>query len=108
MPSVMHVAEHQSWTETSYRVRVRGTSRQTFLWGSAGITQDQSFDKPPVLHLRNDPHGEPISLGTQATSGNTDLGVLEAGECISLSLQSLSGVFATCANESNVSCAIKV
>jgi hypothetical protein len=79
-----------------------------YLWGSAGITQNIGFDKPLLLHIRNDVFGEAISFGTQIASGaQTNLGTLQPGECVSIPLQSLSGVFATCAAETNVACLIK-
>jgi hypothetical protein len=92
-------------TQPSYAVRVRGTM---FLWGSAGVTQDVTFDKPLLLHLRNDLFGEAITVGTQVASGTqTTIGTIQPGECVSIPVQSISGVFATCALESTVMCLIK-
>ncbi len=97
---------YERWTRPSYEIRVRGTS-PTFLWGSGGITENISFDKPLILHIRNDPFGEPIAIGTQVASGTqTALGSLQPGEFISLPVQSISGVFATCALESVAACII--
>jgi hypothetical protein len=93
------------WSQPSYQVRVRGTM---FLWGSAGVTIDLVFDKPLLLHLRNDAFGEVIAFGTQVASGTqTTIGTLQPGECICVPLQNISGVFATCALESTVACLIK-
>ena len=79
-----------------------------FLWGSAGITTNISFAKPLLLHLRNDRFGEPITIGTRVAAGTqTGLGTLQPGECISIPLQGVSGVFATCALESTVACVVK-
>jgi len=79
-----------------------------YLWGSAGITQNITFDKPLVLHVRNDVFGEAIGLGTQVASGaQTTIGTLQPGECVSVPLQNISGVFATCTTESTVACLIK-
>jgi hypothetical protein len=100
---LMSVYDH--WTQPSYEIRVRGTA---YLWGSAGLTKNLSFDKPLVLHIRNDVFGVQIALGTEIASGTkTDLGTLEPGECVSIPVQDLSGVYATCALESNVACLIK-
>jgi hypothetical protein len=96
---------YDQWTQPSYEVRVRGT---VYLWGSAGITQDIKFSKALVLHIRNDAFGEEITLGTQLASGvQTTLGVLQPGECISIPVQNISGVFAICELESSVACLIK-
>jgi hypothetical protein len=93
------------WTQPSYEVRVRGTM---FLWGSAGITQNISFDKPLNLHIRNSEFGETITFGTQVASGTqTGYGTLDPGQCVTIPLQGISGVFATCAYESAVACIIK-
>jgi hypothetical protein len=89
----------------SYEIRVRGT---LFLWGSAGVIANMTFDKPPLLHIRNNVFGEVISIGTRVAAGTeTILGTLAPGECISISVQGISGVFATCALETTVGCAIK-
>jgi hypothetical protein len=89
----------------SYGVRVRGT---VYLWGSAGITQSPTFDKPLVMHVRNNAFGEVITLGTQVPSGTMlKYGTLQPGECLSIPIQNISGVFATCALETNVDCVIQ-
>jgi hypothetical protein len=80
---------------------------ETFLWGSAGITKDIVFDKPLVLHIHNDLFGEVISLGTQKAGIQEPLGTLKPGECVSIPLNSISGVFASCEKESAVCCLIK-
>jgi hypothetical protein len=88
-----------------YEVRVRGTA---YLWGSAGLTRDVSFARPLVLHARNALFGEPIGIGTQTVSGTqTDYGTLQPGECISIELQGVSGVYVTCTRESVVGCMIR-
>jgi hypothetical protein len=79
-----------------------------FLWGSAGLTENMSFDKPLILHVRNDVFGESVKLGTRVASGTqTSLGTLEPGECVSIPLQNISGVYAICTLETNVACLIK-
>jgi hypothetical protein len=106
---------YDQWTRPSYEVRVRSTTPPAppmFLWGSAGITTDIIFDKPPILHIRNDLFGEPIKFGTQTSSGTqTTIGTLQPGECASIPLKSVSGqgicgVFASCELESVVACVI--
>jgi hypothetical protein len=100
---LMSVYDH--WTQPSYERRVRGT---VFLWGSAGITKNLSFGRPLVLHLRNDVFGAPIEVGTAVGSGaHTPLGTLEPGECLSVPVQDISGVYASCDLESTVACLIK-
>src|SRR5207253_1201676 len=94
------------WSQPLYSIRVRNTS--IFLWGSAGLTDNVTFDKPLLLHIRNDTFGEPITLGTQIAAGPQKMiGTLQPGECVSIPMQTISGVFATCLLESNVECLIK-
>jgi len=100
---------YDTWTQPSYEVRVRGTTPPTYLWGSAGIRhQNISFDKPLLLHIRNDVFGEVVTFGYQVASGTqTTIGTLQPGECVSIPVQDKSGVFATCVFESIVACLIK-
>jgi hypothetical protein len=101
-------AVYDNWTRPSYERRVRGTAQDpTYLWGSAGITQDFSSDKLLVVHIRNNTFGQQVTLGTQVASGTqTPYGSLQPAECISIPLQGLSGIFATCETESVVACLI--
>lgn len=69
--------------------------------------ENQTFEKPLVLHIRNDPLGESITLSTQASGTATAIGTLNKGECVSIPVQAMSGVFATCTLESVVGCLIK-
>lgn len=98
-----------NWNQPSYEVRVRGTTPPKYLWGSAGVKpKDLTFDKPLILHIRNNAFGETITFGTQVAAGTqTVIGTLQPGECVSISLQNISGVFATCLLESTVACLIK-
>jgi hypothetical protein len=97
---------YDHWTQPSYEVRVRGTTM--YLWGSAGITKNITFDKPLLLHIRNDVLGDNVTLGTQVAAGpQTTIGTLEPGQCVSIPVQGISGVFATCPSESVVACLIK-
>jgi hypothetical protein len=96
--------DYGQWTQPSYEVKVRATK---YLWGSSGIMRDLTFSKPLILHVNNDTFGEVITIGTQVSSGaKSTVGTLEAGECVSISVQDISGVFATCAQESTVRCLI--
>jgi hypothetical protein len=98
-------ADYDHWSHPSFEIRVRGTM---YLWGSAGVTKNIKFDKPILLHIRNDLFGEVVTFGTQVAAGTkTTIGTLRPGECVSIPLQEISGVFATCALESKVCCLIK-
>jgi hypothetical protein len=99
------MSNYDQWTQPSYEIRVRGT---VYLWGSAGIKKNLTFDKPLVLHIRNDVFGVQIAIGTEVETGTqTPYGTLEPGECVSIPVQDISGVYATCDLESNVACLIK-
>jgi hypothetical protein len=105
MRTLSSTAPHDTWNHAGYAVRVRGT---TYLWGSSGITTDITFNKPLVLHIHNDDFGEEVTFGTQVASGTqTTIGTLEPGQCVSIPVQGICGVFATCALESKVDCLIK-
>ncbi len=98
----------EDWNQLSYTMRVRASLGTVYLWGSAGITQNITFASPLLLHIRNDLIGETITIGT-ATGGVAQpaIGTLQAGECMSLPLQNVTGVWATCALDSLVSCRIR-
>jgi hypothetical protein len=99
------LAAFDSPTHASYGVRVRGT---IYLWGSAGITVNTTFDKPLLLHVRNNVFGEVVTIGTQVANGTqTTLGTLQPGEATSIPIQNISGVFASCTLESNIDCLIQ-
>jgi hypothetical protein len=109
-------ADYVDWSRPSYNVRVRTTS--IFLWGSGGVTSNLTFDKPLLLHIHNDVFGEPVTFGTRtAPSTLKTLGTLQPGECVSVPVQGMAGVFAICdpppgpgpwpGLESTVSCLIK-
>lgn len=78
-----------------------------YLWGSAGITVNMTFDKPLLLHIRNNVFGLPIELHTQTTSGTTTLGTLKPGEALTIAIQNMSGVYANCTGESLVDCLLQ-
>lgn len=83
------------WNAPTYSVKVRGSK---FLWGSAGIVKNLTFEKPFILHIANDLAGEPVAIGTLGSGGNkTEFGKIEPGECISIPVNDISGVYAECA-----------
>jgi hypothetical protein len=88
-----------------YEVRVRNP--KMYLWGSASITVDTTFDKPLLLHIRNNVFGQEIGLHTETTAGSKSLGSLQAGEAYTIAIQGLSGVYATCSGESLVDCLLQ-
>lgn len=90
-------------THASYQVRVRGTM---YLWGSSQITANTTFASPLLLHIRNNVFGQQISLFTVSSGRETSLGSLNAGECYTIAIQQMSGVYAVCATESSVDCLI--
>lgn len=95
----------EDWTKPAFEVRVRGT---VFLWGSAGISKAPVFLAPLLLHLRNDVFGEPITIGSRVESGTTStIGVLAPGQCLTLPIQRIAGIYATCTSETTVVCVIK-
>jgi hypothetical protein len=106
MPSSPPVTIFNNWTQPSYEVRVR--SDQLYLWGSASLLQNPSFARPPVIHIRNDVFGDSVTVGKlQAGGAQTDIGTLKPGECVSIELSDVSGIYASCLTETTVACLIK-
>jgi len=94
---------HNAWFE--FRRIVRGT---VYLWGSSGLTEDLNFGRSPILQIHNDLFGEQIAVSTQKANGTTDsVGTLQPGECLSIAVDKLSGIFATCTLESPVLCRLR-
>lgn len=92
------------WNSLTYTVKVRGLK---YVWGSAGLTKDAKFEKAFILHIANNLAGEPIKIGMQIASGTkTELGILQPGERISVSVNDISGIYADCSSESLVHCCI--
>lgn len=92
-----------AWHE--FRRKVNAT---VYLWGSAGLSEDMTFARPPILHIHNDLFGEEITINTRKANGTVDsLGTLEAGECISIAIDKICGVSASCAKESTVMCRLR-
>lgn len=93
------------WARSAYKIRVR-TGKQYYLWGSANV-KDITFSAPLILHIRNDTFGDVITFGTQKAAGTqVTIGTLDLGECVSIPIDKICGVFATCPTESIVSCHI--
>jgi len=109
MPVSSPELSYDRWNEPCWQVRVRGSrDLPVYLWGSAGIKENLRFSTPLVLHVHNDVFGEEITIGTRVANGvMTTLGTLQAGEAVSIPVQAISGVFATCELESTVWCLIK-
>jgi hypothetical protein len=100
-------------THASYEVRVRGTATPTFLWGSSLVTASKltvtnpAFDKPLLLHIRNNLFGAVVTLSMQGSSGTQAIGQLNPGETITIPIPNMSsGVFATCTLQTTIDCLI--
>jgi hypothetical protein len=87
----------------NYSVKVR---TKAYLWGSSGVTAD--FDVPLLLIVHNDAFGDPVAISSEVSSGNTALATLQPGECWTLDLSGLRGVYATCDTDSTVNCMVIV
>lgn len=96
--------EPNCWSAPAYTVKVRGLR---YLWGSDGLTKNLHFDKAFNLHIANDLAGEPVTIGTRVAPGNnTDLGLIQPGECVSIPVNDIVGVYAECGLDSIVHCLI--
>jgi hypothetical protein len=82
------------WDHLSYRVRIRATGGAVYLWGSAGIAQAIAFPTAPLFHVRNDELGEPVTIGTAIGANTTLIGTLQPGECVSIPVQNITGIYA--------------
>jgi hypothetical protein len=115
-------ATYDRWSHPSYEVRVRGPGVGAgpwpwpginFLWGSDNIPTPISFGKPLLLHIRNDPFGEEVTfgtlVGTLASGTQTQIGILQPGDCITIEVQGISAVYAKCdaGLESVIACIIR-
>ena len=77
-----------------FRVKV-SSKDQTYLWGSDGLDKDSATGVPLFLSLRNDEHGEEITLKYRQLSGTLGTyGQLKPGESFSVSLAQVLGVVA--------------
>lgn len=85
----------------NYSVKVR---TKAYLWGSSGVTVD--FDVPLLLIVHNDAWGDPVAISSEDSSGDTALATLQPGECWTLGLSGLRGVYATCNTDSTVNCVV--
>jgi hypothetical protein len=84
-----------------YAVKVRG---KTYVWGSSGLTA--SLALPLLLVINNDLLGDPVQLGSEMGAAHTNYGTLQPGECWTVPLQGLRGVFADCDTDSTLACCI--
>src|SRR5580700_1686761 len=90
-------------SSASWRTRasLRRAAPQPVGHGPPGVVAGDALHHDGVF-------GEAITIGTKVASGTqTNLGTLQPGETVSVPVQGLSGVFATCALESTVSCLIR-
>lgn len=87
----------------SYSVKVR---TKAYLWGSSGVTAGISV--PLLLVVHNDVWGDPIAVSSEGTAGAAALATLLPGECWTLDLSGLRGVYATCDTDSTVNCTVLV
>lgn len=89
-----------------YRVKVR---RRTFLWGGAEVIKKIDTDHL-FIHFRVDETGEQIRFGVLKEAGASpdELGSLRPGECYTLKLDGIIGVFASLDDpqDTYVDCAI--
>jgi hypothetical protein len=86
----------------SYEVKIRD---RVWLWGSAGIKVN--LDWPALLTIRNNLFGEAVQIGTQKAGVDAQkIGSLQPGECYTIPLDGLSGVFASCPTDTSVACTI--
>jgi hypothetical protein len=88
----------------NYISRIRGT---TYVWGSSGITK--ALEWPLLLVINNDLLGDSLTLSADtADAVPANYGTLQPGECWTLPLQGLRGVFATCTTDTTLACSIVV
>lgn len=87
----------------SYLVQVRG---KTYVWGSAGLTVSLTW--PLLLVVNNDALGDPVDIGSELTGSSQNYGTLQPGECWTVPLQGLRGVFAICNADTTLACSILV
>ena len=60
-----------------------------------------------ILHVANDLAGEPVTIGTSVAAGTkTKLGTILPGECLSVPVNNISGVYAESTLDSVVHCLI--
>lgn len=88
-----------------FNVKVRD---EMYLWGSDSITVNLAW--PLLLVIRNEDIGDPVTIGTETTSADSrkTFGTLQPGECYTIPLLNIRGVFASCKTDTNVTCAILV
>ncbi len=89
----------------SYRIKIR---RTTYLWGGAEVSEMGKPSSNLYLHFRVDEAGEPIRFGVRQDSAQVEMGVLGAGECFTIRLDGITGVYATLVDpqDTMVDCAV--
>jgi hypothetical protein len=99
----------------TYRVKVRNVTTGdyggvTFIWGGAGVNEE--IKSSLYLHFRVDDVGEKITFGILQKVGVSkqaiDKGTLSPGECFSIRLDAIFGVYARIPSpqDTYVDCAI--
>ncbi len=84
----------------SYIVKIRG---KVYVWGSSGLKINLKY--PLLLTINNDLVGDIVTLSSEKTTGSPAvLGTLGPGECWTLPLDGLRGVFATCTTDTTLAC----
>jgi hypothetical protein len=72
------------------------------------MSTNVSFAEPVVLHVHNDFLGEDVTLSTSSTGEPmTEIGTIGPGQALSIPVQNLTGVVATCALQSRVRCTLR-
>ena len=85
----------------NYTVKVK---EEVFLWGSRGV--QQTLDGPFYLTIHVDPFGDEVRVTTFDGSSDTDIGTLKPGECWTVPLNGLCGIYGYCETDSVVACAV--
>ena len=86
----------------NYIVKVRN---KTFIWGSSGVMVGSRW--PLILVINNDPVGDVVELGSLTTATSpTVYGTLQPGECWTIPLEGLRGVYAVCDTDTTMACSI--
>ncbi len=90
-----------------FRVKV-SSNDQTYLWGSEDLDKDSATGVPLFLSIRNDEHGETVTLKYRQLSGNLGTyGKLNPGEAFTVSLAQVLGVLAVpVAGDTHIECQI--
>lgn len=77
---------------------------KVFLWGSDNVFERLDFSL--FLTIHNDPYGDEIRIFKFDGSSDTDMGALRPGECWTVPLSGLHGVYGLCDTDSAVNCVV--